>query len=212
MTRNPYNPTCSRTLEGYREFLKNHKPSSPEEEKLLNDTLEILSRKSNAKTLGKADKVTDCKRYNSQSLDHSKVSREICENPVLKDLSGNSCKVLLFVISCISQDSLIAFTNNTLSEVLGMTRQTVSKSIQELIDNHVIKCIVKGNSPRLQESSIYELSDEWATVGKRAIKKLKPDLHSDFNLVECKRSFDVYDDYDDDIRQVTSRYYEIRLT
>lgn len=212
MTRNPYNPACSRTLEGYREFLKNHKPSSTEEEKLLNDTLEILSRKSNSKTLLKADKVTDCKRYNSQSLEHSKVSREIFENPLLRELSGNACKTLLLIISCISQDSLIGFTSVTLSEVLGMSRPTTVKAIQELLDKNVIKCIVRGKTHKLQESSIYELSDEWATVGKRAIKKLKPECKSDFNLIECKRSFDVYDDYDDDIRQVTSRYYEIRLT
>lgn len=211
-SRNPNNPTCSRTLEGFREFLNVHKSASPEEDKLLADALKILSRKSSENELKKADVKTDAKKYNSQSLDHSKLSREIYNNAIFKELSANASKILLLMTSSISQDNLIAFTNVTLSEMTNMSRPTANRALQELIDKNVIHCISKAKAHKIQESSIYELSDEWATVGKRAIKKLKSEDKSDFNLVECKRIDEIVDDYDDKSIYVTSRYYEFRLT
>lgn len=211
-SKNPNNPNCSRTLEGFREFLKNYKPVSPEEDKLLQETLKVLSRQTSSNALRKADKETDYKKYNSQSLDHSKISREIYKHPVFKDLSSPACKILIFVISSISQDSWIAFTQISLCELLGMSKPTVNKAIQELLNHEILKCVVKGKSPRLQESSIYELNAEWGTVGKQAIKKLKPEWQSDFNLVECKRIVETFNDYDDKPLQFTVRYNELRLT
>lgn len=211
-SRNPNNPNCSRTLEGYREFLKNYKPASSQEDQALQEVLKVLSRQTSSNALKKADRETDYKKYNSQSLDHSKISREIYNHPAFKNLSGPACKILIFVISSISQDSWIAFTQISLCELLGMSKPTANRAIQELIDQEILKCVIKGKSPRLQESSIYELNPEWGTVGKQAIKKLKSDCHSDFNLVECKRIVETFNDYDDKPVQFTVRYNELRLT
>lgn len=105
---------------------------------------------------------------------------------ILQDLTPSACKLLLF-LATVAQSQYIQISNDNLILLTGMSKNTVSSALKELINKSVIYIA----RPRGSEPPIYKLSTAIVGVGKTY------DFPSDH-----KRIMDVLDDFDNKVKPV----------
>lgn len=111
------------------------------------------------------DAIFDTHKYPSQSITFVKCTR-FTDNQILTLLSANACKLLLFAIQIMSHDNCVLLNQTTLSTVLNMSKPTINKAVDELIDANCIKKIIslKRKNP---SGTVYVVNSDIAQIGTR---------------------------------------------
>jgi predicted transcriptional regulator len=88
---------------------------------------------------------------------------------IINNLSANATKVLFLIIQTISQDNLIEIRILTFASILNMSKPTLIKSLNELVDCGIIS---KMQSRTKTSGTIYMLNPVIASAGKHTHKTI----------------------------------------
>ncbi len=170
-------------------------------------TLELLdSLKQNYTITKKTDDIFNSHQYNDKKIHFAKLEN-FNRLQILDELTAPAIKILMFIIQVSSQDNLISLKINDITKILNISKPTIIKAIQELIDNG---CISIFKNRTKEYGTIYMLNPEIATTGKRThkglFKKITLQTHLDnfedlneciYNVITSKTIFDVNNNIND---------------
>lgn len=129
-------------------------------EMTVNDLLALLQK--DKLKCNEYDKLYDSHQYPDKALKYSQY-RNFNECRADMELSASALKILLLFIKDMPENSLVSVSKEYIQKITHLSKPTIIKSIQELLDNGFIALMLP---PTNKQAPIYMVNPDVANTGK----------------------------------------------